>query len=134
MTMSKEQQDALEALEEAHTGAIELIKSAKIDDQVAVLTTPVLVSPSGFSRAGLYTYGTFAQLLTAASQCVAQMVMIAPDEDRQAALFRSLTMISETVKRRRAGDERPVTSADIEAAKMLMVFPPVTPCPDTKLH
>lgn len=134
MTMSKEQKEALEALEDAYQDTIKLIKSAKPDDQVALLSTAALVRPSGFSSAGMHTLGTFGALITAAGQSLVQVVMMAPDDERDKVLFRVMVIIAETVRRKRKGDETPVTSAYIDRVKSLILFPEPNPCPDTKLH
>ncbi|MGV4855806.1 hypothetical protein [Acetobacter senegalensis] len=132
--MSKAQQEALEALDESYKDTIELIKSAKPDDQVALLSIAAIVNPSGFTRAGAHTLGTFSVLMTAAGQSLVQIVMMAPDDERDRALFRAMAMITETVRRKRKGNETPVTSADIDRATCLIGFPEPNPCPDTKLH
>ncbi|KAA8387342.1 hypothetical protein FOH24_13795 [Acetobacter tropicalis] len=132
--MSKKQKEALEALEDAYKDTIKLIKNAKPDDQVALLSTAAIVNPSGFSSAGMHTLGTFNALITAAGQSLVQVVMMAPDDERDRVLFRVMVIIAETVRRKRKGNETPVTSAYIDKVKSLILLPDYSACPDTKLH
>lgn len=133
MTMSKEQQDALEVLEGIYKGHADEIKSAKPGDEIALLSTVALISPSGLTNAGMHVCDRFGALMNAASQCVVKLILDAPEEEQERALLTAMVLISETVKRKRAGDGRPVTSADIDRAKGLILIPEDR-CPDTKLH